>query len=36
MDRRETIIGIIWVLTMAILLTFGNAIMEVVFRAIGV
>lgn len=33
MDRCKMIIGI---LIVAILLTFGNAIMEVVFRAIGV
>lgn len=33
MDRCKMIVGII---IMAIILTFGNAIMEVFFRAIGV
>ena len=36
MDRREYIIGAVGIGLTALLLTFGNVFMEVVFRAIGV
>lgn len=36
MDRYETIIGVIGVAIAMILLTFGNAIMEMLFRALGI
>lgn len=35
MDRWETVIGVAGVILAAILLTFGNVIVELLFRAIG-
>ena len=36
MDRREYIIGAVGVVLTALLLTFGNVLMEMLFRALGV
>ena len=36
MDRREYIIGVAGVMLAALLLTFGNLIMEALFRALGI
>lgn len=36
MDRREWVIGIVSVAAVAALLTYGNLMMEVVFRALGI
>lgn len=36
MDRRELIIGVAGVMLAALLLTFGNVLMEMLFRALGV
>ena len=36
MDRYETIIGAVGVVLTALLLTFGNVLMEMLFRALGV
>lgn len=35
MDRWETVIGVAGVILAAILLTFGNVLVEMLFRAIG-
>lgn len=36
MDRRESIAGAVGVVLTALLLTYGNVIMEVVFKAFGI
>lgn len=36
MDRYERIIGAAGVILAALLLTFGNVIMEIFFRALGI
>ena len=36
MNKRETIAGAAGILLAAALLTYGNVIMEVVFRALGI
>lgn len=36
MDRREGIAGAVGIMLTALLLTYGNVFMEMVFRAIGV
>ena len=36
MDRRERIIGVIGVVIAATLLTYGNVLMEALFRALGI
>ena len=36
MDRREYILGAVGVMLTALLLTFGNVFMEMLFRALGV
>lgn len=36
MDRREEIMGVAGIILAAMLLTFGNGLMEVFFRLIGV
>lgn len=36
MDRRERIIGVIGVAIAAALLTYGNVMMEALFRALGI
>lgn len=35
MDRRESITGAVGVILTALLLTYGNMLMEVVFKAFG-
>ena len=35
MDRRESIAGAVGVVLTALLLTYGNVIMEIVFKAFG-
>lgn len=36
MDRRESIVGAVGVVLTALLLTYGNVIMEVVFEMFGI
>lgn len=36
MDRREGIAGAVGIMLTALLLTYGNILMEMLFRAIGV
>lgn len=36
MDRREGIAGAVGVVLTALLLTYGNVIMEIVFNALGI
>lgn len=36
MDRRENIAGAVGIMLAALLLTYGNLIMEVVFNALGI
>ena len=36
MDRREGIAGAVGIVLVAALLTYGNVIMEALFRAIGI
>lgn len=36
MDRRDEIIGAVSVVLTALLLTYGNVLMEIVFKAFGV
>lgn len=36
MDKREYIIGAVGIMLAAILLTYGNIIMEFVFNALGI
>lgn len=36
MDRREGIAGAVGIMLTALLLTYGNVFMEMVFRAIGI
>lgn len=36
MDRREGIAGAVGVVLTALLLTYGNVIMEIVFKAFGI
>lgn len=36
MDRRESVVGAVGVVLTALLLTYGNVIMEVVFEMFGI